>query len=336
MKTMPSPIIFFDQKLMPTYKSVTYMLEQKLIKEPDPLIINHGKGQLQFNPTCNAFLYLERLAKKKTDGYAIIRVKNKQEAKFLEWNINQRIKGKQIFIKHWNQKEKIDPQTYFKDLREGVLVVVIVQKKAAMGNSIPTDHMKMMYDYSPNAKLSTIAQGLLGRCCGHGKRKHLFPIFTHVGHAKAYSLFEQGKMADFAKYLHDNKIGPSARSKIHKKKTSIYHGTFTPKSKVKSKEEARELVKEELINVFGEDVHIDGTISARFLSDQKNQEQRKWYLDAIKKGVNPITKRSLDNIPGRTTLFYDERSNTIYYGIRRAVNDSYGIQASDNSFYNTL
>ena len=336
MRKIINPIIFFDQKLMPTYKSVSLMLQRGDIIEPDVLIDQMRGGKLSFNSKANVFIHLQELAKERVDGYAIARVRNKKQAKFLEHNIKKRIKGKQIYIKHWNQAEPIDPRSYFNEKCDGVLTLVIVQKKAAMGNSISTEHLRFVYDYSPCAALSTIVQGLLGRCCGHGKRKHKVTVFTHVKYAKAYSFFEQGRMLEFAHYLKTEGIKPSGRSTVSRTFAPILSGQIKINYSLESREEARCLVERELKNKLGADLIINGTIATRFLNAQKNPQMRERYEKQIDKGINPTEVQGLEKIPGKTELFYDHRSGIIYYGYRLRGQDQYSMVPKETSIYTQL
>lgn len=336
MQKIINPIIFFDQSLMPTYKSVSLMLERGDVVEPDYLLDQKRGEELSFNSKSNAFLYLKKLASERVDGYAIIRVRNKKQAKFLDHHIKKRIRGKHVYIKHWNQTEPIDPRSYFTDKCDGVLTVVIVQKKAAMGNSISTEHLRFVYDYSPRAALSTIVQGLLGRCCGHGKIDHSVKVFTHVKHAEAYSLFEQGRMLEFAHFLKTEGIKPSGRSTITRSFAPILSGQIQINHSIESREEARLLVEKELKKKLGTNLHINGTIATRFLNAQKNPEMRMRYERQIEKGINPTAVQGLEKIPGKTELFYDHRSGVIYYGYRLDGQDQYSVIPKETSIYTQL
>ncbi len=336
MQKIINPIIFFDQNLMPTYKSVTLMLERGDIIEPDFLIDQQRGEDLIFNSKSNVFLHLKKLAKERVDGYAIVRVRNKKQAKFLEHQIRKRIRGKHIYVKHWNQTEPIDPRSYFTDKCDGVLTVVIVQKKAAMGNSISTEHLRFVYDYSPRAALSTIVQGLLGRCCGHGKIEHRVTVFTHVQHAEAYSLFEQGCMLEFAQYLKTSGIKPSGRSTIARTFAPILSGQIQIKHFLESRDEARSLVKRELKKKLGSNLKINGTIATRFLSAQNNIQMKIRYEKQIEKGINPTVVQGLEKIPGKTELFYDHRSGIIYYGYRLIGEDQYSVIPKETSIYTQI
>ncbi|MBC8548733.1 MAG: hypothetical protein ISR65_19875 [Bacteriovoracaceae bacterium] len=331
-----NPIIQFDSKLMPTYKNVSWMLKMNWVVEPDVLITQKKGENTIFNPKANVFLHLKTLARQHVEGYGIIRVKNKKQAKFLEAQINKRIRGKHVFVKHWNQGNQLDPEKYFNEIREGVFVVVIVQRKAAMGNSMSTEHVRFVYDYSPTAALSTIAQGLLGRCCGHGKKKHHVIVYTHLNHAIAFSLFEQGRLQEFYAFLALHGIKPSQRSRVYKKSVPIFHGVIKPKKKIENRDEARAVVLKELKDNFGDNLHVEGLIATRFLEKQKNGTQRKWYLDQISKGLNPVSTRSIEKAVGKTALFFDHRTNSVYFGHRIEGSCEYALGAKDKSLYTQL
>ena len=331
-----NPVIRFDTKLMPDYKSVTHMINNGLVIEPDELIRQKRGENMKFFPKSNVFMHLKQLDKDHAEGYVIMRVRNKKQAKSLEKNIKSRIKSSSIFVRHWNQENQLKPETYFNQVREGVLIVVIVQRKAAMGNSISTEHLHFVYDYSPNAALSTIAQGLLGRCCGHGKKNHWVIVYTHYNHAFAFSLFEQGKMQEFFEFLQLNNIKPSQRSVVYKSYIPIYAKAIKLKRPIESRQEARDIAYKELKKKYKKDLYIDGTIATRFLSAQKNTTQRDWYLTQIAAGFNPVETRSIEKTVGKTAVFYDDKNLVLYVGHRIEGECEYAIGAKDKSFYTRI
>lgn len=136
IKRAGKAIVRFLFSDMPTYKSVTYMLDHGHIKESKSLIINDANG-MSIDTNNEAFQELEKHIFSKKGGYAIFRMNKKGSSELLEAELKSRFGGK-IHVRHWNQSNQLrcSPQEYFSLERTGVFTVVIVKQKARMGNTI--------------------------------------------------------------------------------------------------------------------------------------------------------------------------------------------------------
>ncbi len=205
--------VHYSQDLMPSYKSVTMMLKNGDIEEAEPILgIENKKRVILTNSS--AYKFLEKTIQESDSGYCIFRIPKFTDALFFEKELKKKF-GKRIHVRHWNQENSIDsPTDYFSVYRANVITIILLQQKARMGSTIPSAQIKMVYDYSHNAAIATVAQGLLGRMCGHGKLDHKVKVFSHLLQAQAYSLFENGKIDEFSSFILDEHLKTSARSKV--------------------------------------------------------------------------------------------------------------------------
>jgi|GEM_PF-5494730 len=328
-------VVRFSLTDMPHYKSVTYMLENGHIREATP-IIRAKKGSRTLLTNSTAYQHLESLINSGSGGYAILRITKQADALFLANELEKRFCNK-VYVRHWNQQNQISSaKEYFEQERVGVFTVVIVQQKARMGNTIPTRHVKMVYEYSPTATVATISQSLLGRCCGHGKLKDDVTVFTHTKQAEAYSLFESGKQDEFIEFLEQNNLKASHRSIISGTEVAVLSGECTVSESTCRKDIIR-VVTDDLTKNHNIKEFTEKPIVRRFESN-KNAEERKWYRDSIASGINPAI-RKLDTKSGSLAIFYDNRpgANRVYYAFRTdKVIIKGALLPSEQSMYSTL
>ncbi|MGK5088953.1 hypothetical protein WDW86_15450 [Bdellovibrionota bacterium FG-2] len=318
---------------MPIYKSITYMFEHGHIKNSTPMLVGHAEER-RVDQSNEAFQQLNHLIKGGIGGYAIIRV-NGKDAPILDAKL-KRLHQNRVHVRHWNQANQIsNPEAYFSQKR-GVFVVVIVQQKARMGNTIPTQHLKLVYEHSPKPTVATVAQGLLGRCCGHGKLTHKVTVYSHRNHAEAYMLFETGYLDDFFTYLEAHGLRASQRAKLAATEMQSYEGKLPGYAGIQRSE-----IVESVLNDLRKRHGLTPPVvcaAVRRWTTNKNKEERHRYTQAIALGDNPtLTKPNreagslsiyLDNRKDRHHLYYAYRSNKVLVKA--------DLVASDDSFYSEI
>ena len=193
--------------------------------------------------------------------------------------------------------------------------MVFVQQKARLGSTIPTDHIKLVYEYSPNGSVATISQSLLGRCCGHNKLKHKLKIFTHLKQAEAYSLFEQGRYTDFAEFIDAHGLKASQRSVVNDEELEVVEGQIKV-AKNASRNQIIDMVRSEIEEKHGSIKKFRPILRAW----SRNEKEREFYKACIREGKNPAYGKESDEV-GYVSIFHDDRkgSNEIYYSYRTDV-----------------
>jgi hypothetical protein len=329
-------VVRFSFADMPNYKSVTWMLEHGKIRESAPLILGR-KEKRKLNTSCEAFEKLTSCIESRNGGYAILRIPNGFDAAFVDNELSRIFKSK-VYVRHWNQQNQIQsPKEYFETERSGVFTVVIVQQKARMGNTIPTQYVRMVYEYSPNAAVATIAQSLLGRCCGHGKLNHDVTVFSHLRQAEAYSLFESGQHDEFVNFLKSNRIKASQRSMIEPEVVRIVDGQIPVRADIKRGDRAGiiRMVRDNIVDKCGNIVNKELPI-VRWWDTFKKERPR--FEQSIAAGKNPtITKTNKK--PGSLSIYVDNRvgKNVVYYAYRTGeVVVKSVLVASNLSLYSKL
>lgn len=306
--------VIYDPKLMPTYKSVTSMIKRGDIEEATPLIKIEKKRMVLID-SAPAFKHLEHIVRTKNSGYVILRIPQKEHALFLESVFNKKFGKEKIHIRHWNQGHQLEsPSEYFSTFRKNVITIVLVQQKARMGNTIPTKFVHMVYDYSPSATVATVAQGLLGRMCGHNKLIDQVKVFSHFKQAKAYSLFEQGLLQDFYNYISDSGVKPSHRSFV-----SSSSGRNIVTEIIKTDSVVRtEIIKKVLFHLekkFGKEINFKSLgIRINKLSRNKDEKEGGWYKEIIDNPLDDIGRKKLLRDPNKVSVLIDDRKMplTIY------------------------
>ena len=324
-------VVRFDFGDMPTYKSVSKMLANDQVIESTPMVIRDC-GERRFDNKNPAFLHLNRLVGSGAGGYAIIRLCNRDSLLFSEEL--KRIHGDKVHIRHWNQGNQIHSVGNFFSQWRDSFVVVIVQHKARMGNTIPTEHIRLVYEYSPKASVATVAQGLLGRCCGHGKLNHDVTVYTQIRQATAYSLFERGHQQAFLDYLSKHNLKASQRSVVESAELEVLSGSIDGAPGFK-RTEIIDAVKTELKR--SHDVTLSPT-SIIVRRHTTNRKDRKRYVQTIEAGSNPALTKP-ERAPGRLSIYFDNRKdrNGIYFAFRTDVTVVKGaLVASEDSFYSNI
>jgi hypothetical protein len=297
--------ILYDQSLMPTYKSVTTMINRGDIEEATPLI-RINKKKMELIEESGAFKCLDETIKTKESGYVIIRVPQKEQAYFLEEAFKKKFGKEALHIRHWNQANQIEsPSEYFSIYRRGVVTIVLVQQKARMGNTIPTKFLHMVYDFSPNASITTIAQGLLGRVCGHNKIQDSVKVFTHLKQAQAYSLFEQGKFQEFYDFVEKNNLKASQRSCIDVTEEKNIHTEIIYTYEL-GRPAVLSQIKNHLHSIFGE-VISSRDVVFRKLSRNQNEKEGDWYKEIIDNPLDDASHKKLMRDPGKISVLVDDR-----------------------------
>ena len=294
--------VMYDSALMPTYKSVTAMLNRGDIEEATP-ILKKVKNKMVVIEEAPAFKYLENIINTKDNGYIILRIPKKEDAQFLEKDLIKRF-GKKVFIRHWNQTHQIlSPNEFFSVYRKNVITIVIVQQKARMGNTIPSRFAHMVYDYSPSSAVATVSQGLEGRMCGHGKINDQVKIFAHIKQATAYSLFEQGKFEEFYEYMSIHGLKASQRSLVA---TSTGQEIVTEiiTSLTSDRSTVRTQVKNHLTQKFGKNP-LFGEMVVRLLT--KNEWEGYWYKSIIDNEINEASNKKLMRDTNKVSVLIDDR-----------------------------
>ena len=300
----------YDSRLMPSYKSVTTMLERGDIEEATPLI-KIEKRKMVLIDEAPAFKYLQDVIVTKNYGYVILRIPKKEHAEFLEKELVKRFGKEKIHVRHWNQSHQLEtPNEYFATFRKNVITIVLVQQKARMGNTITTRFAHMVYDYSPAASVATIAQGLLGRMCGHNKISDQVKVFSHLRQATAYSLFEQGNLQEFFNYVSMNGLKASQRSLIA---TSTGQEPVTEilKSKTSDRASVLSLVRVHLEKKFKRSFIHDGMVVRRL---SKNDKEGYWYREIIDRPLDDSAHKKLLRDSDKVSVLIDDRKtpHTIY------------------------
>lgn len=329
----------FDLKLMPKYKSVTTMLKNGDIEEATPLlgIVNKKFTILKDTPV---YKYMEKIILNNDSGYCILRIPQQCNALLLEKEL-KKIFGKKIHVRHWNQKNPIGSAVdYFSYYRLGVVTIVLLQQKARMGSTIPTDHIRMVYEFSPSGAIATIAQSLLGRMCGHGKLNHNVKVFTHFKQAEAFSLFENGKFDEFANFISAHQLKPSQRSKVTLTDgdgivTEIFEIPFTSKGLIKKD------VLSLLAQTYGPLPQFTKTV-VRMLS--KNKFEGYWYKEILNRTIDgtvdlAANKRLLRDGKNKTAILIDDRTANFKVYATFRLNDSImkrTVIPKDSSIYSAI
>lgn len=301
--------VLYDYKLMPLYKSVTAMIQRGDIEEATPIIKIENRKMVLIEDA-PAIKHLEAIVKKQNHGYAILRIPQKEHAVFLEGVLIRKFGKDKVHIRHWNQGHQIEsPGDYFNAYRKDIVTIVLIQQKARMGNTIPTKYVHMVYDYSPNAAVATVAQGLLGRMCGHNKLNDNVKVFSHLRQAKAYSLFELGKLQEFYDFIASNGIKASQRSVVSSDKSQ---GIITEVISCDSgeKKQVMECVKEQLENKFGKNPMFSGMVIRR-LSKNRNEKEGNWYKDIIDRPLDNTANTKLLRDPGKVSVLVDDRTSSL-------------------------
>lgn len=172
-----------------------------------------------------------------------------------------------------------------------------------MGNTIPTKYVHMVYDYSPSASVATVAQGLLGRMCGHGKIQDEVKVFTHIRQAIAYSLFEQGKLQECFRYISANGLKASQRSVVETT-TGQEATTEILKTKTSDRASILSLVRCHLEKRFKRDFKNDGMVIRRL---SKNDKEGYWYREIIDKPLDESAHKKLLRDPNKVSVLIDDR-----------------------------
>lgn len=336
IKRAGNAVVRFLFSDMPNYKSVTYMLDHGHIKESEQLVINGDDG-LIIDTKNAAFLELEKHILFKKGGYAIFRMNKKGSSELLETELKSRF-GDKVHVRHWNQANQLrcSPQEYFSLERAGIFTVVIVKQKARMGNTIPTQHLRMVYEHSPKASVATVAQGLLGRCCGHNKLKHKVTVYSHKKQAKAYSYFERGLFDDFISHMEEHKLKASDRSAIASTEMESCEGKVAGNAGAKRKEIINSVLND-LSGRYGV-VGSQTAVVVRRWSTNKNAEERNRYNQIIAAGENPTLTKP-NKAPGSLSIYVDNRKNRhdIYYAYRTdTVLIKGDLVPSEKTFYSTI
>lgn len=296
--------VIYDKNLMPKYKSVTIMLERGDIEEATP-IVKSTKNKVEIIETAPAYQYIEKIIQTKNSGYIIIRLAKDQHGVALNKHLTKRF-GKRIHVRFWDQNNQLDnPNDYFSTYRKDVVTVVIVKQKARMGNTIPTQFVHMVYEYSPSASVATIAQGLLGRVCGHNKLDHQLRIYTHLKQAQAYSLFEQGKFEEFYSFMETNGVKASLRTSLTTTsgRNVITEVTTSETSDAKT---VKQNIKKYLTEKFGEkEVFNDFTVNT--LSENKFEGY--WYKEIIDAPLSEVSRKKLVRKPNAVSILIDDRKS---------------------------
>lgn len=293
-------IFTFKKENMPSYKGISDMFDEGDIVEADQLI---DKSTLEVDVTSNAYSYLRELIDTSVDGYALIRCNRTELANALRSQLENDF-GDNVYVRDWNQKHQLSPD-FFKEPR-GQFTVVLVQQKARMGNTIPTERIKMVYEYSPNATVATIAQGLPGRCCGHGKRNHRVRVYTNMLQITAYMIFERNprKTENFARYCEENNLIPSSRSQIDSDDSGLIGGFITvdefegPKAEYLKKYFPK--IKRALDNEGFK--RIVNRPHCHYMSTSKTY--RDHWITGVKTKNNPLFTKGLRAIPGSLSLLF--------------------------------
>jgi len=327
--------IIYDIELMPTYKSVTQMLNRGDIIEATPLIKKEKNKMMVFTQS-EAYLTMENIINTKNDGYIILRIPKQAQAFFLEKELKNKF-GRKIHVRNWNQDMQMSsPSDYFGAYRKNVVTIVIVQQKARMGNTIPTQFVHMVYDYCPTSPVATVAQGLLGRMCGHGKINHQVKVFSHLDQAKAYSLFENKKLDEFSDYLGENRLKASARSTLSVLDQEGVVTEVLSYSPSESNEDVKDKVRKFLANKYGPRPLFDGMI-VRKLS--KNIHEGSWYKKILKKGLSSPDCSKLLRDVNKVSVLIDDRFGhyKIYatFGVENSATKTELI-AKPNSLYSII
>lgn len=298
--------VCYDPRLMPSYKSISLMLDRGDVVEATP-IIKKNKGVLEILWNAPALLHLDHLIKTEDSGTAIIRVSTKEQGVFLEKELVKKYSKDKLFVRHWNQDNQIDnPTTFFSARRNHLFTVVIVQQKGRMGTTFKTDFIKMVYDFCPRAAVATVAQGLPGRCCGHEKINDQVKVFSHLEQLEAYSLFERGLFDEFNEYLSEHDLKSSQRSHVARVKDET-HYVEVMESIVLDKDAIKKQVKDFLVVKHGPMPLFDSTI-VRTLSENKKEKEGSWYENIIDRPLDKAGIKKLSRDPGKVAILIDDRA----------------------------
>jgi hypothetical protein len=329
--TQNDTLINFERKDMPSYKSVSFMLRRGLISEATPLILESESEGPCLDEENEAFKCLKKHVRKNSGGYAIIRTRKAEEAFFLESEFYKRFPKHKIFVKHWNMGSQIEnPKEYFSNFKPGIFIIVLVQQKARLGSTIPTDYIRFVHEYSPKGTVATISQSLMGRCCGHGKLKHPVQVFTHLRQAEAYSLFECGKYAEFADFIKKYRLKPSQRSRVSEETLEAINGDFKIAPRA-NKKEIISLVRDRILKEQGSVEQFRPIVR----SWSTNKKDRPDYEQIIAEGKNPALNKESGS-HGFVSIFYDnrERKNRVYFSYKTdVVLRQRTVVGSDDSFF---
>lgn len=297
--------VMYDTSLMPTYKSVSIMLQRGDVFEATPILKeDKSKDKIRIIEDSPVYKAIEDIILNKDHGYIILRIPKKKHADFLMKELSRRF-PKKVHVRHWNQsKQMSSPSEFFSAYCPDNITIVIVQQKARMGNTIPTKFVHMVYDYSPSAAIATIAQGLLGRCCGHGKINDRVKVFTHKKQAEAYSLFENGFFEEFYAFVDEHQLKTSQRSDV-----DIVSGegiiTEVTSSNTTDSEMVKTEVKKHLIKKFGLKP-IFNNITVNTFS--KNKFEGYWYKEIIDGPLDYTARKKLIRRPDHLCIFIDDRN----------------------------
>ncbi|MDD4974389.1 MAG: hypothetical protein PHY93_08545 [Bacteriovorax sp.] len=329
--------VMYDSMLMPTYKSVSMMLKRGDIFEASP-ILKKEKDKFRIIDDSPAYKAMKDVILKKDHGYIILRTSKKAEADYLIKELTKRF-PKKVHVRHWNQsKQMSSPGDFFNAYCPDNITIVIVQQKARMGNTIPTKFVHMVYDYSPNASIATIAQGLLGRCCGHGKINDQVKVFTHLKQAEAYSLFENGLFEDFYAFVDEHQLKTSQRSEVELT-TGITFATEVLESKSLDRNIIVKQVRDHLGAKFGENPMFDDSMVVHRLSKNKMEKEGIWYQNIIDNPLNDAGRKKLSRHPKKVSVLVDDRRMPcrVFAAFRYESNKpTIGLIPKPTSIYNNI
>jgi hypothetical protein len=311
-----SALVTFDPKLMPIYESITNKIANGDIYESE-WMIKKRKHNIEFNYDNQTYRELKRMAENKETGIAIVRIP-KRELALAAIEIFKKL-GKRVFVREWNMSNPISNiDEYFGKCPPGWLKICVVQQKARMGNSIPTEYVKLVYEYQPKAHIANIAQSLAGRCCGHGKKDHHVKVYSHLTQLKAYSLFEQKRFDEFYTFCLEHKLKVSNRSKVESQFTEIESGSFKI-SKEASEQMIRTKVIEEL-KLKGHNYFMNNPEVRTLGEYDVDGDDFRFFNNCLSSGRNPIATRKVKNEYGHSSCLRDDLGNLnydmVYFGYR--------------------
>ena len=113
--------------------------------------------------------------------YAVVRVPNEKCSTILKKKINDELDDISVIDTHYRYGDESDLNQIVSTVPDKFTVIVIYDRLRA-GVQLDTSNISFVYEQksSNSSACDTVAQGLVGRCCGHNKEKNRHAVKAGV------------------------------------------------------------------------------------------------------------------------------------------------------------
>lgn len=119
--------------------------------------------------------------------YAVVRVPNEKCSTILKKKINDELDDISVIDTHYRYGDESDLNQIVSTVPDKFTVIVIYDRLRA-GVQLDTSNISFVYEQksSSSSACDTVAQGLVGRCCGHNKEKNYVHVYCNVSSVTDY------------------------------------------------------------------------------------------------------------------------------------------------------